>query len=98
MDIKEFVKTTLRELSEALSESSSELGKKIELTNTTLRVKGAGDYGLIDFDLAVDVTKSEESAKNGGLKISIIEGNVGTNKGLISTNVSRIKFTIEANI
>jgi hypothetical protein len=97
MELKEFIKTTLRELSQAIDESGVELKKKIALTNTTLRVKSHGDYGLIDFDLAVDVKESTKSGKGGGLKISIAEARIGKDSEMASSSTSRIKFTVEAN-
>jgi hypothetical protein len=97
MELKDFIKTTLRELSQALDESGVELKKKIALTNTTLRVKSHGDYGLIDFDLAVDVKESTKSGKGGDLKISIAEARIGKDSETASSSTSRIKFTVEAN-
>lgn len=97
MDIKDFIKTTLKELSEAISESKQELGKKVSLTNTTLRTKSMGDYGLIDFDLAVEAKTTENTGKGAGLKISVVEAKIGKDKELTSSSVSRIKFTIEAD-
>lgn len=97
MELKEFIKTTLRELAEAIDESGVELKKKIALTNTALRVKSHGDYGLIDFDLAVDVRESTRSGKGGGLKISVVEAKLGKDNETASSSTSRIKFTVEAN-
>lgn len=97
MDIKDFIKTTLKELSEALNESKTELGKRVSLTNTSLRSKSMGNYGLIDFDLAVEAKTGEATGKGAGVKISIIEARLGKDKELISSSVSRIKFTVEAD-
>lgn len=97
MELKEFIKTTLRELAEAIDESGVELKKKITLTNTTLRVKSHGNYGLIDFDLAVDVKESSKSNKSGGLKISVVEAKLGKASEAASSSTSRIKFTVEAD-
>lgn len=97
MDIKDFIKTTLKELSEALSESKTELGKRVSLTNTSLRSKSMGNYGLIDFDLAVEAKTGETTGKGAGIKISIVEARLGKDKELTASSVSRIKFTIEAD-
>ncbi len=96
MELKEFIKTTLRELYEAINESSRELNKKVKLTNTTLRVKDKGDYGLIDFDLAVDVKESSKKGASGGLRISVVEAKLGKDNETASSSTSRIKFTVEA--
>ncbi len=97
MELKEFIKNTLCELSEAIDESGVELQKKISLTNIKLREKSAGNYGLIDFDLAVDVKESNKKGSSGGLSISVVEAKVGKDSELSSSTTSRIKFTVEAN-
>jgi hypothetical protein len=97
MEIKDFIKMTLKQLSEALSESKSELGKGVHLTNTTLRSRQMGNYGLIDFDLAVEAKSAETSGKGAGVRISVIEARLGKDKEIVSSSVSRIKFTVEAD-
>lgn len=97
MELKEFIKTTLRELSEAIDESGVELQKKVTLTNTTLRAKSHGNYGLIDFDLAVDVKESHKTGAGGGLRISVVEAKLGKDKEAASSSTSRIQFTVEAD-
>ncbi len=96
MELKDFIKTTLRELSEAIDESGVELGKKVMLTNVKLREKSHGDYGFIDFDLAVEVKNSKKNGKGGGLKVSIVQANLGNETETASNASSRIKFTVEA--
>lgn len=97
MEIKDFVKTTLKQISEALSETNKELGKNVKLTNIALRIKQAGNYGLIDFDLAVEVKKAETTGKGAGVRISVVEAKLGKDRELISSTISRIKFTVEAS-
>lgn len=97
MEIKDFIKTSLKQLSEALSESKTELGKGVRLTNTALRTKQMGNYGLVDFDLAVEAKTAETSGKGAGVRISVVEARLGKDKELVSSSVSRIKFTVEAD-
>ncbi len=97
MEIKDFVKSTLKQLSEALTESKTDLAKKVMLTNTALRAKQAGNYGLIDFDLAVEAKTGETSEKGAGVRISVLEARIGKDKETTSNSVSRIKFTVEAD-
>lgn len=97
MEIKEFIKTTLKEISEALSESKQELNKKVTLTNIPLRKESHGNYGLIDFDLAVEAKTGESTNKGGGVKISVIEARIGKDKEITTNSISRIKFTVEAD-
>lgn len=97
MKIKVFVKTALKELSEALSESKTELGKRVSLTNVELRKTSRGNYGLIDFDLAVEAQSKEATGGKAGLGISVVEARIGKNKETSTGNTSRIKFTVEAD-
>lgn len=97
MELKDFIKTTLRELAEAIDESGVALKKKVMLTNTALRAKSHGNYGLIDFDLAVDVKESTKAGKGGGLKVSVVEARIGKDSETASSTTSRIKFTVEAD-
>jgi len=73
MEIKDFIKTSLKEISEALNETSIELNKKVKLTNTVLRTAGQGNYGIIEFDLAVEAKNSQSKGSSGALKISVVE-------------------------
>jgi hypothetical protein len=97
MELKEFIKTTLRELSQAIDESGVELEKKITLTNTTRRTKSMGNYGLIDFDLAIDVKESSKTGGSGGLRIAVVEAKLGKGTESALSTTSRMKFTVEAD-
>ncbi len=97
MEIKDFVKTTLLQLAEAVEESKKEIGKKVTLTNVPLRIKGSGDYGLVDFDLAVEAKTSSTTGKGGGIRISVVEARLGKDNEASSSSISRIKFTLEAD-
>ncbi len=97
MEIKDFVKTTLKELSEAISESKDELDRKVILTNTSLRLKDRGEYGLIDFDLAVEAKDTTKKGGKGGIRITVVEASLGKDSEATSSSVSRVRFTVEAN-
>lgn len=71
MEIKDFIKSTLKQLFGALSESSDELKKRVKLTNTVLLTAGKGNYGLIEFDLAVQAENTKKSEKEAEVKISV---------------------------
>jgi len=98
MEIKDFVKTTLKQLSEALDESTKELKTRIKLINTILRTTGHDDYGLIEFDLAVEAKTSESTGKGAGVKIAIVEAKLGKDIEQTSNSISRIRFKLEANL
>jgi hypothetical protein len=97
MELKDFIKTTLRELSEAISESASELDKNVRLTNTTLQLKDRGNYGLIDFDLSVGANDKNTVDGNAKAGISVLAAKIGTTGESSSSTTSRIKFTVEAD-
>jgi hypothetical protein len=97
MEIKDFIKTTLTQLSEALKETSSDLGKNIKLTNTVLRTAGHGNYGLIEFDLAVEAKDVNTAGGKAGIKIAVVEANLGKDSELTSSSISRIRFKVEAD-
>lgn len=62
-----------------------------------MRSKSHGDYGLIDFDLAVDAKESSKKGGSGGLRISVVEAKIGKDSETASSTTSRIKFTVEAD-
>jgi hypothetical protein len=97
MDIKDFIKTSLHQIASALEESGEELKKKVQLTNTVLRTKGQGNYGLIEFDLAVEAKELKTSGKGGGVRISVVEAHLGKDTEVTSSTVSRVRFKVEAN-
>lgn len=98
MEVKDFIKTTLKELHEALEESRVELDRKISLTNVALRVKDHGRYGLVEFDLAVEAGQRKTAGGNGGVKVSVVEAHWGKDGESISSAISRIKFMVEAEL
>jgi len=97
MEIKDFVKTTLKELSEAISESKQELSKNVSLSNIPLQLKGQGNNGLIEFDLAIEARDATKGGGKGGIKIAVMQASIGKDKEALSSSISRVKFTVEAN-
>jgi len=81
MEVKEFVKTILKDVTEAVDESKTEK-RRFYLPNE----KEDG----IDFDLAVTLKQSEEG--KAGFKVLVAEGGL---KGEMSEEiVNRIKFRV----
>lgn len=97
MELKDFIKTTLIELSQAIDETGIELHKTVSITNTSLRPKGYGEYGLVDFDLAVASSDSSATNGKGGASIQVLKANIGASSEQTSSSTSRIKFTIQAD-
>lgn len=95
MEIKDFIHTALVQIDESLEDSSKVTGKKTFLTNTSIRSVGKGNYGLIDFDLAVVSEKTNEKNNKGGLRISVLEAGLERNSQSNSSVTSRIHFTVQ---
>lgn len=84
MEVKEFVKTILKEVTEAIEESTNE-------SSTHEFTMYQGDNKKIDFDLAVVLEKSGEG-KVGADIFKIVSGKL---QGKLSEQVvNRIKFSV----
>ena len=82
MEVKEFVKTILKEVNEGVSESDNEQFR--------CYLKDSHDSGYVEFDLAV-VTKKDTSGKIGAEVLGI----GGKTEGSFSNEeVNRIKFKV----
>lgn len=84
MEVKEFVKTILKDVTEAIQESTKE-------SQTHEFTMFAGDNKKIEFDLAVTLEQSNEK----GIKAEIFKIVSGKLEGRLSEQVvNRIKFSI----
>lgn len=103
MELKDFIKTAITDITEAISELQSELNNGTVI-NPTL---GYGDYGKavivkagaaaiehLSFDVAVTV--SEHSGLDGRVKagINILGTKIETETNTKTENVSRLSFSI----
>lgn len=103
MELKEFIKTAINNITEAVSDLQKELDNGTVVNPTLLQ----GDRGKsiminnefrmierLNFDVAV--TASESSGLEGGAKagISIFGAKVGTETNAKTENVSRLTFSI----
>lgn len=90
MNIEQFVKTTLIEISEGVKVNFTD-GKK----EKRFYLAGAG----VDFDLAVSVSTNdtEESKTSGGGNIKVVQAETSKSKTSAEKNesVSRVKFTVK---
>lgn len=93
MDLKNFVKQTLLEITGGLKEANHEL--KGSGADFILPQQGpVGKEGTIVFDVAVTVTSEDSKTGGGGIKIAVVNlgGELkGTEK---HESISRIKFSI----
>ena len=93
MEIKDFVKKTLLEISSAIDETNDEFGsaRRFQLAAVDK------NQGLIEFDLAVEAKRTGTKKAGGGLKVAVLEANAGGEKNYSEGSVSRIKFIIMDN-
>ena len=109
MDISEFIKETIRQVCIGIELSARECSQIGAVVNPTISVGEDGCYYIplkpssvamqrrvqkIDFDIAVEVTESEETGGGGGVSLHVFtaKGNL-TNKTINST-INRVSFSV----
>lgn len=103
MELKEFIKTAITDITEAISELQSELDNGAVINPSISR----GEHGkavLIDqgiapiehlnFDVAVTATEASNIDGNAKVGISIFGAKVGTESNAKTENVSRLTFSV----
>ena len=106
MDLKDFIKTTISSISEAILESQEELKDKGVIINPEkteigktgdklLRSDGSRYIQNLDFDVFLAVEDKQGDDLNGGLKVAgFISIGGGISDENINKNHNRIKFSI----
>jgi len=107
MELKEFIKSTISSISEAIEETQNELGKKNVLVNPEyIHKTGENSFRLgsksngykpildIQFDVKVEASETKNTGAGAGITASIL--NVAGSKSKDSNNkeVSSIKFNL----
>lgn len=103
MELKEFIKTAITNITEAVSELQSELQNGTVLNPTLFQ----GEHGksiLIDnevrmmerlhFDIAVTATEQSELSGNAKAGISVFGAKIGTENTERTENVSKLTFSL----
>ena len=92
MEIKEFVKSVLRDVTEAVEEIATP--DKKHIFNIGSDSNGSRN---IEFDIAVSVSTTNETTGGGGIKVlEVIQGGASVSKESTNSSVSRIRFKINA--
>ena len=109
MDISEFIKEAIREISEGVYQASIDCSQSGVIVNPTITCGENGDYFIprkpssvamqrrvqkIDFDIAVEATETEQSNGQAGVSIKVVSGGGSYSKESKNTTVSRICFSI----
>ncbi len=100
MDVKDFVKTTLLQIAEAIDETNDEFGgvRRFQLSYAGAKTqKQAKEYSMVEFDLAVEVKVTGSRKKGGGVKVAVLEAKASSEKEDVSSVASRIKFVVMDN-
>lgn len=103
MELKDFIKTAIRDITEAVSELQTELDNGAivnpalphSISNGSIDV-GAGNQPIQKLGFDVALTTTEATATDGGAKggITIFSAKMETSQQSQSQNVSRLTFTI----
>lgn len=88
MDLKDFIATTLISIKEGIVEANSK---------TTKAYKIMPEDKVVNFNVAVEVSKEGKSEAGGGIKIHVVEARLGKDQTSKESNISRINFTVGVN-
>lgn len=88
MELKDFIKKVLTDLTESVEEIRSESNRDMYLVSTA-------ENRTVEFDIAVTVEDATASSGKAGIKIfQVIEGGGDISKESKNSSVSRIKFGV----
>lgn len=102
MELKDFIKGVLYDITEAIKESQEELNNGAIISPTaTSNVANMVEVGKeryrmheISFDVSVAAAESESSIKNGGINVKIAAGCASSENSHKEEHSSRIKFSV----
>lgn len=84
MDLEDFIATTLVSIRKGIATAN----KESKLYKITPEDK------VVNFDIAVEVSKEAKTGGGGGVRIHVVEAKVGKDNTRKESNVSRINFTV----
>ncbi len=88
MELKEFIKEVLKDITEAVEESRGSSTRDMHLDSLK-------DQRTVEFDVAVTAEDITSASGKAGVKVfSLIEGGGETSKEVKNSTVSRIKFGV----
>jgi len=91
MDIKEFVKETLRQIVEGVREVQSEVADKSQIAPIGNRRE------KVEFDIAVTVEEEKTKDKKAGLSVYCLKAGAGGQTSASTSTVHRIKFSVDVD-
>jgi hypothetical protein len=88
MELKDFVKNVLKDVTEAVDEYRTDSSRDMHLDNLK-------DQRTVEFDVAVTAEDVTSASGKAGVKVfSVLEGGGETTKEVKNSRVSRIKFGV----
>lgn len=91
MELKEFVKSILKDVTEAVEESRGTLARDMYLDSSK-------DQRTVEFDIAVTVEDSTSGSGKAGIRVfKLIEGGGEVSSEQKNSSVSRIKFGVHVD-
>jgi hypothetical protein len=88
MELKQFVKSVLKDVVDAVEETRHESSRDMHLD-------AGKDHRTVEFDIAVTVENATAKTGKAGIKVfQLIEGGGDVSKELRNSSVSRIKFGV----
>lgn len=104
MELKEFIKTSVTEITAAIKELKNEHNSSLQKSNVNFEQNPiAPDYKnlngnqknrSIDFDIAVVSSENETKFQGGKIGIKVVGGEMTNSSAATKENSSRIKFSI----
>ena len=105
MELKDFIKQVLADVTNAVSESQQELKNGCVICPSNIAVDGVGEHvktksgetlkvSNIDFDVAVTVEKADGVNAKFGVVAAVINGGASGSTSDKSQELSRIKFSV----
>lgn len=109
MDISDFIKETIRQVCDGVTKAAIDCSQSDVIVNPSISVGDDGNYYIprkpssiamqrrvqrIDFDIAVEVTESEEASGEGGLSVRVFtaKGNLSTRT--TNSTINRVSFSV----
>lgn len=96
MELKEFIKLALADITNAIKESQTELsnGALINPIDGSPNQLGKSDSKIIDFDILVTLNEKDDSGKGISANINVLSAKFGKDKSISNETASRIRFSI----
>lgn len=104
MELKEFIKTAITDISDAISELQEELGEETVVNPAmpnpvslkTITVDGSNRLiSILDFDVALTVGNTDSVSGNTKAGIQILSAKMSGDSKNYTENVSRLKFSVQ---